>query len=202
MRVPPPAVLADARAAAVTHRLDLDETHDEVLRLSLRPRGAVNSSALAASILSGTAVTEDVSSLDASQHGGVLSTDRLGWGSLVWSGLHIDSFRFRLKRDLDGAELRARLVPLARNPLVQSLPLLTGAARNDPVGADIEAIPGVLRRVVSEWAQPEGLCRQSATAFARMLLEQASFAARNGGRRHDPIDLVVVGAYLRLKRDR
>jgi hypothetical protein len=101
----------------------------------------------------------------------------------------------RLKRELAASELRTRLVPLLGNPLVQPLPLLSGAALNDPVGADIEAIPAVLARVREEWQHADSLCRMSGTSFARLLLEKMALNAAHETR---DIDLLVVGVETSL----
>jgi hypothetical protein len=101
----------------------------------------------------------------------------------------------RLKRELGASELRTRLVPLLGNPLVQPLPLLSGAALNDPVGADIEAIPAVLARVREEWQHADSLCRMSGTSFARLLLEKMALNAAHETR---DIDLLVVGVETSL----
>ena len=112
-----------------------------------------------------------------------------------WNGLQLSSYRMRLKRDLAPWEMRRRLVPLLNNPLVQPLPLLTGAAENDPVGADIEAIPEVLKRIREEWSRASSLNRMTATAFARILLEKM---ALNTALEMRDIDLLVVGVETSL----
>ena len=112
-----------------------------------------------------------------------------------WNGLQLSSYRMRLKRDLAPWELRRRLVPLLNNPLVQPLPLLSGAAENDPVGADIEAIPEVLKRIREEWSHASSLNRMTATAFARILLEKM---ALNTALEMRDIDLLVVGVETSL----
>ena len=112
-----------------------------------------------------------------------------------WNGLQLSSYRMRLKRDLVPWEIRRRLVPLLNNQLVQPLPLLSGAAENDPVGADIEAIPAVLARIRDEWKHAATLNRQTATAFARILLEKLAF---NTALEMRDIDLLVVGVETSL----
>lgn len=120
---------------------------------------------------------------------------------MVWTGLHINSFRFKLNRELKGSELWERLVPLQRNPLVQPLPLLSGAAVRDPVGADIEAIPQVLARIRQEWLDGESLNRQTATAFTRMLIERMVINAQprvmTSADARD-VDLLIVGCETSL----
>jgi len=178
----------------MTHRIDLDETHGEILRLSLRPCALVEDPGEAAAL----STSLEHESLDDSIHAGqamsaAIAGDRRRFG-LVFGRLHLDSFRLR-----DGGEAVSnfaflrRLVPLLRNPLVQPLPVLTGAARNDPVGADIEALPAVLARVRDEWAQPDSRNRQSATAFARALLEKMAAGGERGS-----VDLLVVGCETSL----
>lgn len=120
---------------------------------------------------------------------------------MVWTGLVINSFRFRLKRELKGSELWARLVPLQDNPLVQPLPLLSGAAVRDPVGADIEAIPAVLSRIEREWLDGVSLNRQTATAFTRMIAERMALNAQPRLMTHADardVDLLVVGCETSL----
>lgn len=120
---------------------------------------------------------------------------------MVWTGLYINSFRFKVKRELRGSELWKRLVPLTGNPLVQPLPLLSGAATRDPVGADIEAIPKVLARIKDEWLDGESLNRQTATAFARMIVERMVLnAAPRVMTSHDArdVDLLIVGCETSL----
>jgi hypothetical protein len=207
----------------MTHRLDLDETYGEVMRLSLRPRPAVPLPSLAYTAAVAAAASAarhsragdadadaDVDadaggapresqtreqSLRRMSEGLAAGAEREADGAFVWQGLQLSSYRMRLKRDLTPSELLARLVPLRGNPLVQPLPLLSGAAANDPVGADIEAIPPVLARIKAEWAHADSLCRRSGTAFARILLEKM---ALNAAQETRDIDLLVVGVETSL----
>jgi hypothetical protein len=204
----------------MTHRLDLDETYGEVMRLSLRPRPAVPlpsmayaaahaaeaasraSSSVGARAPSGgggggddAASPSREQSLRRMSEGLAAGAARMADGAFVWQGLQLSSYRMRLKRELTPAELLSRLVPLRNNPLVQPLPLLSGAAANDPVGADIEAIPPVLARIKAEWAHADSLCRRSGTAFARILLEKM---ALNAAQETRDIDLLVVGVETSL----
>jgi len=170
LKVPMKQVGLDpAKWEFLTHRLDLDETHGEVVRLSLRERPAV-----------------------AARQGEAGSAHET---TLQWRSLHISSYRLRLKRDLSAEEIRGRMVRLLDNPLVQPLPLLSGAAVNDPVGADIEAIPTVLARVRKEWLHADSFNRLSATSLSRMLLEK--MALQRAHERRD-VDLLLVGVETSL----
>ena len=199
-----------AFAGFMTHRLDLDETHGEVIRLSLRPRPAIRNTADADSLLD----VDAGANLDSSFHGADENSHRpsapapdaapaagqAAWGGFMWAGFFLNTYRVKLRREETGVELRARLVPLLGNPLVQPLPLLSGAALNDPVGADIEAIPGVLARVRDEWREPESLNRLTATAFARMLLEKMAVNQEGAASAHEArnVDVLVVGCETSL----
>ena len=206
MKVPVSGAGDDPKGAAgfMTHRLDLDETHGEVIRLSLRPRPAIRNSADADALLDWDAGEN----LDASFHGADEHSRRptapaavqTAWGGFMWAGFFINSYRVKLRRENTGPELRSRLVPLLDNPLVQPLPLLSGAAQNDPVGADIEAIPVVLARVRDEWREPESLNRLTATAFARMLLEKMAVNQEGAASAHEArnVDVLVVGCETSL----
>jgi len=183
----------------MTHRLDLDETYGEVMRLSMRPRPAVPQTSSAppkeeAEPADDTAVVVTPSRAQALKRA---SRSALQDRDLAvnWNGLQMSSYRMRLKRDLAPWEIRRRLVPLLNNPLVQPLPLLSGAAANDPVGADIEAIPAVLARIRDEWSHASSLNRMSATAFARILAEKM---ALNEAIEIRDIDLLVVGVETSL----
>jgi hypothetical protein len=212
MKVPVSGAGDDPKAGAgfMTHRLDLDETHGEVIRLSLRPRPAIKNSADADALLDVDA-GED---LDASFHGAdehsrrptapapaeAPAAVRTAWGGFMWAGFFLNSYRVKLRRENTGPELRSRLVPLRNNPLVQPLPLLSGAAQNDPVGADIEAIPAVLFRVRDAWRDPDSLNRLTATAFARMLLEKMAVNREGAANVHEArdVDLLIVGCETSL----
>jgi hypothetical protein len=180
------------------HRLDLDETYGEVMRLSMRPRPAVPQRAAMADVEA--APVEDIASLSPSRRLALKRASRSAlqdkdpW-AVSWNGLQLSSYRMRLKRDLAPWEIRRRLVPLLNNPLVQPLPLLSGAAENDPVGADIEAIPAVLARIRDEWSHASSLNRLTATAFARILVEKM---ALNTALEMRDIDLLVVGVETSL----
>ena len=182
----------------MTHRLDLDETYGEVMRLSMRPRPAVPQRAAMADVEA--APVEDTASLSSSRRLALKRASRSAlqdkdpW-AVSWNGLQISSYRMRLKRDLAPWEIRRRLLPLLNNPLVQPLPLLSGAAENDPVGADIEAIPAVLARIRDEWSHASSLNRLTATAFARILVEKM---ALNTALEMRDIDLLVVGVETSL----
>jgi len=181
----------------MTHRMDLDESHGEVLRLSLRPRPVIKSAAAADALL---IVSPDDILDESALHRKEGALKPASWGGFMWSGLHIDSFRFKTRKEVTGYELRTRLVPLLDNPLVQPLPLLSGPAQNDPVGADIEAIPQVLARVRSEWQDAESLNRMTATAFARMLLEKMAHNQHFSGSAHEArdMDVLIVGVEISL----
>jgi hypothetical protein len=177
----------------MTHRLDLEEGRGEVLRVSLRPRSVTRNEACGRAMRGGAGGGASVDRSFAAEHsfkGGSLF-------GFTWQGISVTSFRFDTQRESTPSELERRLVPLLDNPLVQPLPLLSGAAQRDPVGADIEAIPAVLARVRQEWQHADSLCRQSATAFARILLEKMAINAAPGGAAcaHDgrDADVLVVG---------
>ena len=176
-----------------THRLDLDDTDGEVVRLSLRPRSVIRNSGGSSRDFRGGTTGGDGGSMG-SQGGGSLF-------GFTWQGLHLTSFRFATRHEEAPEMLRRRLVPLRGNPLVQPLPALTGAAIGDPVGADIAAIPQVLRRVRAEWQHADSLNRQSATAFARMLLEKMALNAQpsdQAAHERRDVDLLLVGVETSL----
>ncbi|MBW4550602.1 MAG: hypothetical protein KME35_05755 [Aphanocapsa sp. GSE-SYN-MK-11-07L] len=98
-----------------------------------------------------------------------LDLDQKG-GEIAWVGVNqITVYSMLEDRELLGAELEQRWIPLQGNPYIS--PPETQAL--DPVQRDIQEIPQVLQAIEAAWSDPESFNRQSADYFAELLIAKA-----------------------------
>ena len=90
--------------------------------------------------------------------------------------------------------LMKRMLQLAGNPLVQELPAMGMA---DPVGNDIEDIPGVLKQIKDDWNEPEeSLNRMTAFTLSNQLRKR--MRARTEGGHDGSLDVLITGCEVSL----
>ncbi len=92
------------------------------------------------------------------------------WGEIAWVGVNnIAVYSMREDRELQGAELEQRWIPLQDNPYI--LPPKENA--KDPVEQDIQDIAGVLSQIDISWRDPHSFNRQSGAYLTELLLAKA-----------------------------
>lgn len=91
-------------------------------------------------------------------------------GEIAWVGVnHITVYSMLEDRELRGAELEERWIPLQGNSYI--LPPEEHA--QDPVQRDIQEIPQVLQAIALSWRDPASFNRQSADYLIELLIEKA-----------------------------
>lgn len=92
------------------------------------------------------------------------------WGEIAWVGVdNIAVYSMREDRELRGAELEQRWIPLQENPYI----LPPKANAKDPIEQDIKDIAGVLTNIDISWRDPDSFNRQSGEYLAELLLDKA-----------------------------
>jgi hypothetical protein len=91
-------------------------------------------------------------------------------GEIAWVGVnHITVYSMLEDRELLGAELEERWIPLQGNSYI----LPPEEIAQDPIERDIQEIPKVLNAIDLSWRDPTSFNRQSADYLAELLIEKA-----------------------------
>jgi hypothetical protein len=91
-------------------------------------------------------------------------------GEIAWVCVNrITIYSMQADRELRGAELEQRWIPLQGNPYI----LPPSKSAKDPVEHDIRAIPQVLTAIEESWRERDSFNRQSADYLAELLIEKA-----------------------------
>ncbi|WP_295613461.1 hypothetical protein [Chamaesiphon sp. GL140_3_metabinner_50] len=91
-------------------------------------------------------------------------------GEIAWVSVNrITIYSMAADRELRGAELEQRWIPLQGNPYI----LPPSKSAKDPVAHDISEIPQVLAAIAESWRDRDSFNRQSANYLAELLIEKA-----------------------------
>ncbi len=91
-------------------------------------------------------------------------------GEIAWVSVdRITIYSMAADRELRGAELEQRWIPLQGNPYI----LPPSKSAKDPVENDIRQIPQVLRAIERSWRDRDSFNRQSANHLVKLLIEKA-----------------------------
>jgi len=152
-------------------RLDLDDVNGEVVQLRWGNEAAMRQV---------DASTELMTYVQPDGRAGMV----VGW-------THVQSL---IGTDAKQRPLMKRMLQLQQNPLVAEIPPIE---KEDLVGADIDEIPAILRKIKEDWSTPEeSLNRMSALTLTRLLRQR--LRSRHMKEHDGSLDVLVTGCEVSL----